>query len=79
MRVTYRAEIDQLYRLHHANEKSLADYKLLIAECHYTQPQIDNKFQQLDNTMKGGFCELSADIKALTKTLINHMMDKSAS
>lgn len=78
IKATCRADIENLYRLHHADHEKLSEYKLLVAQNHYTQPQIDFKFQQLDNTMREGFRILSADLKEMTRTLTEHMMAERA-
>lgn len=74
MKTNYKADFENLYRLHHEDEEKLAEYKLVIAQNHYTQPQVDFRFQQLDNTMKDGFKELSVDLKEMTKMLTDHMV-----
>lgn len=71
----FKKEVETLYRLHHLDEEKLAEYKLIVAQNHYTQPQVDFRFQQLDNTMREGFKELSADIKDMTKLLQAHLME----
>ena len=66
-------DIAQLYALHHDNEKQLADHRLKIAENHYPKPEVDNRFMQLETTIKDGFRSLSTDFKEMTKALHDHL------
>lgn len=66
-------DIAQLYALHHGNEKQLADHRLKIAETHYPKPEVDNRFMQLETTIKDGFRSLSTDFKEMTKALHDHL------
>lgn len=61
-----KKEIDTLYLLHHEDEAKLAELRLMIAQNHYTQPQVDLKLQQTTDAMRDIYKSLSADIKELS-------------
>ena len=73
LKVEYSQDFTNLYTLHHTNEAKLSAYQLKIAENHYPKPELDQRFMQLDTTIKDGFKELGSDFKDLTRVLHNHM------
>lgn len=69
-------EIETLFKLHHADEKQLHNLELEIARNHYPKNELDERFKQLDQTMKDGFGSLGADIKEMVKALNAHLQDR---
>lgn len=69
------ADIETLFKLCHSQQAELAAYKLKIAENHYPKHELDQRFQQLNNTIDVGFKGLSQDVKEMTKTMHEHFKE----
>ena len=68
-------DIETLFALHQKDVEKLAAFELEIAKNHYPKPELDQRFTQLDATIRGGFTTLSADVKEMTKALHDHMRE----
>lgn len=66
-------DIGELYRLHHADELKLHELQLELAKNHYPKHELDQRFAQLDATLKGGFKDLGVELKEVVKVLHDHM------
>lgn len=73
LRDTHQQEINELFRLRHIDVVALADYKTSIATNHYTGPELDTKFAQLNGTMEKGFSTLGEDLREMTRALTDHL------
>lgn len=68
-------DIESLYRMHHEDASKLAVLELEIAKNHYPKHELDERFKQIDTTLKEGFRDLSSDIKHMTKALNDHLQE----
>lgn len=68
-----KAVLDLLWSKHDEDVLRLQALELRIASEHYVKRELDDKFDRLDNTFRQGMGELSADIKALSKTMVDCM------
>ena len=72
----HKDDVDTLYKLHHADAAKLQEFELEIARNHYPKPELDQRFSQLDATIKDGFRGLGMDIKEMTRALQKHLEEK---
>lgn len=66
-----------LYKLHADDVAKLAALEVEIAKNHYPKPELDERFRQLDTTIKEGFRDLGNDIREMTKALQSHLQEHS--
>lgn len=64
--------IKLLWQKHDIDAKELDNLKLQIASQHYVKAELDQKFNQMDATMRNGFNILSGKVDELSKTLLTH-------
>ena len=64
--------IKLLWQKHDVDAKELENLKLQIASQHYVKAELDQKFNQMDATMRNGFQILSGKVDELSKTLLTH-------
>ena len=64
--------IKLLWQKHDIDAKELENLKLQIASQHYVKAELDQKFNQMDATMRNGFQILSGKVDELSKTLLTH-------
>ena len=64
--------IKLLWQKHDIDAKELESLKLQIASQHYVKAELDQKFNQMDATMRNGFQILSGKVDELSKTLLIH-------
>ena len=64
--------IKLLWTKHDDDAKGLELLKLQIASQHYVKAELDQKFNQMDATMRNGFQILSGKVDELSKTLLTH-------
>lgn len=64
--------IKLLWQKHDVDAKELENLKLQIASQHYVKAELDQKFNQMDATMRNGFQILSGKVDELLKTLLTH-------
>jgi hypothetical protein len=64
--------VDLLFKLYHELEKDLSAFKLEIAKNHYPKHELDQRFAELNLSIKEGFGALSGELKEMNKSLHNH-------
>lgn len=64
--------VELLFKLHHGVDKELAAFKLEIAKNHYPKHELDQRFAELNLSIKEGFGTLSLELKEMNKSLHNH-------
>lgn len=68
-------DIESLFAIHHRDVEKLTALELEIARNHYPKGELDERFRQLDATIKEGFKELGTDIKSMSKALNDHLQE----
>lgn len=63
------ASIKLLFEKHDLDAAALQDLRVQIAARHYERPELDAKFEKLDNTVRDGFKDLSARVDRLTELM----------
>jgi hypothetical protein len=65
--------IDKLFDLHDADSLKLTALELKIASDHYVKPELDAKFDRMENTFRTGFESLGSKFDKLSNILIAHV------
>lgn len=63
------ASIKLLFEKHDLDAAALQDLRVQIAARHYERPELDAKFEKLDNTVRDGFKDLSVRVDRLTELM----------
>ena len=65
--------IDKLFDLHDTDALKLTALALKIASDHYVKPELDAKFDRMENTFRTGFESLGSKFDKLSNILIAHV------
>ena len=66
-----KGDIKTLFNKHDIDAEALQDLRVQIAAKHYERPELDAKFDKLENTVKEGFLSLGARLDKLNDALLN--------
>lgn len=66
-------EIELLFQKHDKDAQDLADLRLIIAKEHYIKAELDERFKNLDTTLREGFRELNGQFATLSTALMAHI------
>lgn len=63
------SQIKLLFEKHDLDVQALQELRVQIAARHYERPELDAKFEKLDNTFREGFKDISSRIDRLTELM----------
>lgn len=63
-------QIELLFKKHDDDAQRLAELELKIAQNHYIKPELDNKFERIEESIRDGLKELSGKFDKLSDILI---------
>lgn len=66
-------QIRLLFRKHDDDAAALQELRVMIAQKHYERPELDAKFDRLDQTFREGFRDLGTKFDKLSDTLTIHI------
>jgi hypothetical protein len=67
--------VELLFKLLHGLDKELSEFKLEIAKNHYPKHELDQRFAELNLSIKEGFGTLSSELKEMNKSLHSHFKE----
>ncbi len=67
------AQIKLLFEKHDADAQALQELRVQIAAKHYERPELDAKFDKLEQAIKEGFGGMRSDFARLSEILIDHI------
>lgn len=70
-----KANVELLFKLYHGLEKDLSAFELEIAKNHYPKHELDQRFAELNLSIKEGFGALSGELKEMNKSLHSHFKE----
>lgn len=71
------AQIKTLFEKHDSDVVALQELRVQIAAKHYERPELDAKFDRLDETFRQGFNALGAKFDKLSDALTSHISKES--
>lgn len=67
-----------LFKKHDEDSERLNKFELKIAQEHYIKPELDVRFEKLENAFKQGFETLGSKFDKLTEILVTHVAKEDA-
>lgn len=67
-----------LFKKHDEDSERLNRFELRIAQEHYIKPELDNKFEKLENAFKHGFETLGGKFDNLAGVIVAHVAREDA-
>ena len=70
--------IELLFKKHDQDAKDLQEFKLQMAHNHYPKPELDVKFQKIEEAIEKGMDRLGDKFDHLAKALVDHISKEDA-